>query len=103
MSDRWGAFEDAAKLRERITVIETNLPLMRADIERQLRQLSEGQNANRAYTETKLNELAQLIKAAGAPEPTKQNDDRVFWAIVIVGVMVGLLSLGFIASVLWGA
>lgn len=100
MSDRWGAFEDVAKLRERITVIETNLPLLRADNERQFRQLSENQVANRKWTEEQFTELTLLIKTA--PVVPKSTNDRLFWAVVSVGVVVAVVGVLVILNWIYG-
>lgn len=92
MSDRWGAIDDNAKLRERVAVIETNLTAMRSDNDRQFRQLNEGQAANRAYTEEKLTELTTLIKAS----PAKPQDDRLFRVMLLIGGVVALILILFV-------
>jgi hypothetical protein len=48
----WGR-DEISVLRERIAVLETNLSAMQANI----KALTDGQNANRAYTEKSFNEL----------------------------------------------
>ncbi|PYJ11243.1 MAG: hypothetical protein DMF06_03265 [Verrucomicrobia bacterium] len=105
MSERWGAYEDTAKLRERITVIETNLPLLRAqmdrqaaEMDRQFRQLSEGQTLNRNYTEEKFDELAILIRSA---TPAKAANDKLFNAVLAVGAIATLIFIMLIVYWLW--
>lgn len=100
MSGQW-AYEDTAKLRERITVIETNLPLMR----RELQLLSEGQANNRAYseerfgeTDKKLSELTTLIKAI--PVTPKPQNDRTFVGVMVTGAIATLALIVIVVFVI---
>lgn len=103
MSDRWGSFEDTAKLRERITVIETNLPLLRAEV----KQLNDNQTNNRQWTERQFLELtshvdrkiALLTDAINAkPLPTPEQG-KVYNAVV--GIGIGIAVIAVLLLILW--
>ncbi len=100
MSERWG-YEDAAKLRERITAIETNLPLMRLDMERQFKQIGETQASNREWTEKQFTELTTLIKAV--PIAPKPQNDRLFVLMLIIGAIVTVILVMLITYVIFNS
>lgn len=96
MSDRWGSFEENAKLRERLSVIETNLPMLRADI----KQLNENQATNRSWTEeqfkgltshvdSKIVALTEAINAKPLPTPEQS---KTYNAVVAIGVGIGIIA-----------
>lgn len=96
MSDRWGAFEENAKLRERVLAVELNIPQLIKEMDRRFSEVRENQAANRAWTERQFAELAALIK--GVQVPPKAQDDRLFWAVVVVGVLVAVVGLALVGS-----
>lgn len=100
MSDRWGTFGDVARLGERISVLETRLPLIEQGMGRRFDELQAGQNNNRVYSEKEfgemrkeLGELRTLIKAT----PVKPADDRQFVATIVIGALVTAILILVIA------
>lgn len=96
MSDRWGAYGDVARLGERISVLETRLPLIEQAMERRFDELQAGQNSNRAYSEREFGELRTLIKSSTTVKPSS---DRLFVGMVVVGALVTAIFILVIA--LW--
>lgn len=76
MSERWGSFSDVARLGERIAAVETTLPLLRAEMDRQFRQLHEDNN-----------EMKLLIRSQ---TPAATSNTRLFYAVMAVGGVVTL-------------
>lgn len=76
MSERWGSFSDVARLGERIAAVETTLPLLRAEMDRQFRQLHEDNN-----------EMKLLIRSQ---TPAATSNARLFYAVMAVGGVVTL-------------
>lgn len=79
MSDRWGSFTEVARLGERVAALETTLPLLRAEIDRQFRQLHEDNN-----------EMKLLIRSQ---TPATTSNTRLFYAVMVVGAVVTLILL----------
>lgn len=76
MSDRWGTFAEVARLAERVAALETTLPLLRAEIDRQFRQLHEDNK-----------EMLLLIRTQ---TPMTTSNTRLFYAVMAVGAIVTL-------------
>lgn len=102
--------DENAKLRERIAVLETNLSAMQANI----KALSEGQNANRAYSEksfgeikaelaemrAELSDLKTVVTAKAVPVDGEKQTQRyvlaigVLFAVLIVAILLVWVRLG---------
>jgi hypothetical protein len=112
MSSGWGGSEYAIRLEGRMTAIETNLPSLKADVERQFRQVGENQAANRkwteeqfaenrAWTEKQFADLTTLIKTMPAQQPEPQ-DGRTFRAVMATGAVATAILLILIAfGIVW--
>lgn len=100
----WRQGDDNAKLRERIAVLETNLSAMQTTINR----LSEGQTANRAYSEksfgeikvelvemrAELSDLKTVVTAKTIPVDGQRQTQRYVLAIgVLFAVLIVVLLL----------
>lgn len=108
--ETWVQRDENAKLRERIAVLETNLTAMQASI----RSLSEGQTANRAYSEksfteikleitemrTELSDLKAVVTAKAMPTDSQKQTQSYFlaigflFAVLIVALLLIWVRLG---------
>lgn len=102
--ERWGEFDENAKLRERIAVLETNLSAMQTAI----RNLTDGQNANRAFSErnfndikleiaemkTELSDIKIVVSSRSSPsDGQRQMQQLVFGIAILFAVLVIVLLL----------
>lgn len=110
MEREWVNRDENAKLRERIAVLETNLSAMQANI----RSLSEGQSANRVYSERSFNEikveiaemraelsdLKAVVTAKAVPTDSQKQTQRyvlaigVLFAVLIIALLLIWVRLG---------
>jgi len=99
-------FDENARLRERIAVLETNLATLQAAI----KSLTEGQAGNRAYTEKSFAEVIQKqnelkaeitdlkIVVASRPIPTVKQTELTR---AVIGIGVGIAILVVVLLLLW--
>lgn len=96
MSERWGSFQEVARLGERLTALETTLPHLRIDMERRFDQLSNNQIMNRAWTEKQFEELKVAVAARPVASATEKRVE-----LIVAGIAAGIVILIVLLFLLW--